>query len=151
MKIYLKLEKPPETIKELLSALYGNTGISASSTTYKDEKCTIVQCPSGRRRSYNDIEDLVDTYFPNTTRETLLHELITFNVIDNSNRKLYFYPHSCGTIQRLTVLYNASPPTSITYKMGNYDWEKLLNLLNINNAVELNAYREKHTSTVKSN
>lgn len=105
MAIYLKLDKPPETIKELLINLftYNNYYSELKGTkTYSDKECKIIQCSQGRYRSVDDIVELVNTYFPNTEDLNIFKEI--FNLAIKHNEQVFVpYLVDCNDVQRPTM------------------------------------------------
>lgn len=152
-KIYLKLDKQPDTIKELLLNLFAY-GIYCGMTavcTYSDEECTIVQCNEGKLRSFDDIFDIVNTYFENTNEEVVMFELLTLDF--NLPNPLYIMLSHCAGIKRIRLHYGTGKVCGgyDVFGIKTYDskwsWDYLLGKLNINNKEELekfvNYYIEK--------
>ena len=83
--IYLDLtKKEKESIKtpiDLLNILY-NSEISfyTYKTTYYDEECLNVQCRKSTRRSFNDLIDLCQTYFPNISNDEVLESMLDADI-----------------------------------------------------------------------
>lgn len=132
MKIYVKFKKP-DTLKEFLYKFF-DTLNKNSAQTFSDVECKVPQCDAGRRRSFDDLYDIVTTYFPEATIEEILKELILLKPA------LYFYPYVCGTINRPVI-------TWMHYKLGHeydsnhfkkigfsskYSWETLFQRLDPN-------------------
>lgn len=83
--IYIKNYKRTknETISSLIRTLFDCkdkeikiiSSIVNSIKTYHDKECTIIQCDSLRRRSFEDIVELCKTYFKNVTDKKIAVEL----------------------------------------------------------------------------
>ena len=61
--------------------------------TYTNKECTLLDC-NAKRRSFEDILDVVQTYFPNKTEEDLNQALLAFNTIlsiDPNNMLAAYY------------------------------------------------------------
>lgn len=102
MKIYVNFKKP-ETIREFLIKFFplDNTyGTFRAVKTYFDVECTKLQCFSGKNRSFDDLYDIILTYYPETTIKELAIELLSLNFISKKGTKHYLYPFVCSTIKR---------------------------------------------------
>lgn len=91
MSIYLRIPIGSEihNIKELLYILYSNHGYA--NFTYRDKGLTILQC-YGLRRSFEDLLEICQTYFPSTTEEDLMKELLD---------STYLKWSKCGDINKI--------------------------------------------------
>lgn len=80
--IYLKLKKQPTTIAELMTALFSfsTVGILKSVATYIDKECTRLDCNEDKYRSVDDLVEIVQTYFPNSTEEEILKQLLELKI-----------------------------------------------------------------------
>ena len=109
MNIYLKLTEQPETIEELLKALFSvaanHNDRLLNIETYYDKECTKIQCIRAKFRSFEDIFDIVNTYFPNTSEEDVMKSLLFLKLKSRFGSRLYFYPTYCRTICRPVCLY----------------------------------------------
>src|SRR4051812_32433503 len=77
-KLYFKLDKPAESLKELIDALFtshidGRRQVTAKAT-FEDEAFGNCECFSARR-SFEDLLVISRTYFPNTTEVELMQVL----------------------------------------------------------------------------
>lgn len=63
--IYLKLDKEPKSFSEILDVLYIQGLSTTACPTYLDKECTIEECSSNRRRSFQALFEIARTYFPN--------------------------------------------------------------------------------------
>lgn len=95
-----------------------------SSATYFDKKCNELQCSIGRMRSFDDLYDLVKTYYPKVTVKRLFHILITkvykfdtYTISYGTTADLYkmnkvgntYKIHSlsnCSTMRRIRLTYS---------------------------------------------
>lgn len=78
MKIYITIPKKIfKTTKNLLRILLDPNNITGQGivATYKNIKCTEIQCYTSKNRSFKDIYYLCKTYFPNITKKRVLMEL----------------------------------------------------------------------------
>jgi len=149
-KIYLKLNKRPKNVAELIDKLWSEP-YDKSVETYHNKECTIKQCASYKNRSFDDFYYLCKTYFPNVTPKKVFHELI----ISNRNNKIIACSH-CETIRKTTIFFYDYKQLVYAWvniyiyniKMNKYNskysWEELYHLLNIHSNEDLIAYREKY-------
>jgi len=154
--IYLKTKKTFLTVHELLKELYSGGIRSYGSSwpqaivTYKDNtNNSDIQCYQNKIRSFDDLKELILTYFPNLTLEEIVHEIITLD-LSNDKQKFYFYPSSCSTIRLITIYYmdrkkdTVHHLEAIPHYSSRYSWKELLALLKINNIYQLYDYIDKH-------
>lgn len=99
MAIYLKIPegKKFRSIEELLMYGYTQHGgyINYFTTTYKDKECTIQQCHSNASRSFEDLLEICQTYFPSTTKKRLAQMMYrTFE-------RTKFSPTFCDNIDKV--------------------------------------------------
>ena len=142
-KIYVNF--PHKNIKELLLGLFSyhpNTDISKNIATYYDPECTVMQCASGRNRSFTDVYALVLTYYPETKIEDLIYELATLEVIDNEGNKKMLYNFFCPDIKKPVMHFRVREwikPNGISSANGDdrWSWKDLLAMININTPKEL--------------
>lgn len=94
MKIYF--ENPDtSSLESLIRSLFMNSGYAYP--TYFDKKCSKLQC-DGRRRSFEDLLLIANTYFKGTSEEDLMQALMNINI-------LYYH---CSHINKIVFHYNAS-------------------------------------------
>jgi hypothetical protein len=148
VKIYLKLDKKPKNIAEILTLFWKSFG---SVKTFHDKECTKIQCGFNKGRSFDDLYYCCKTYFPNVTPKKVFHELVIYNL----NNKI-FYPSNCSTIGKIKINFAEYKNVkhmwiniyekSICYNKYNsiWSWEELFKMLNIKNDEELTKYREKY-------
>ncbi len=149
MKIYLKLESKPESIKDLLDKLnsYDKVQIICGVETFEDEECTIQQCPAGKMRSFDDIFDIVNTYFPGTSEKEIVHELIISKKVRKDGMTLVPHLSTCSTMKRIRFMYYTTDTGSIyegKYE-SKYSWGELLAMLDINTYDQLVKYVAENT------
>lgn len=107
MAIYLKLDKPPESIEELLRSLFnkfdGEQWIRGVAT-YLEPECINIQCYSNKLRSIDEVCELVKTYFPNATNKEILFCIVTMTFVKN-NKVHYLHANNCCTIYKSVIGY----------------------------------------------
>lgn len=90
--IYVKPENVRENLEEFLKHNFStNTEYfdkGKFSMTYKDSECTIRECHSARR-SFEDLLEISQTYFPETTEAELAKILLNLKSSDFNMRCLY--------------------------------------------------------------
>lgn len=164
MNIYLKLDKKPKTIRQLLLKLFsaeqpGNSHITAVETYY-DKECKHVQCTSPRSRSFDDVLDICKTYFPKTNPKIVFKNLILLNPDFKNGEKTQMYFGNCGTINRIKFYYvtndtkkvSAYTPFNCTNKLGSrFSWQDLTDMLNIKTPTEYLNYIDKNKKDGKEN
>lgn len=171
MAIYLKLPAPPSSIRELLlrTFSYNHTlgelkslkqfskipaviknGNFYSVSTFHNKECNLLQCKAGKMRSYDDIVELVATYFPNTTEKELVEAIVC------THPNLIFYTYNCPDIGKPTLGYK---PKSDYYDVpkwsgehlnrnSKYDWKSILNIIGVNNHQELIKYYDTNIKKI---
>lgn len=151
MAIYVEFERP-KTIKEFLIKFYSNVsyGTAQAATTYKDILLTQIQCNKSYR-SFDDLLELIQTYYPETTPKILIYELLTIK-IKNPKTNENFKPHLgvCSGMRRIRYIpypgFNPNFQDYIDIKMydSQYTWKELLLLLDIKNEIELKSFVENN-------
>jgi len=148
MKIYLKLNKKPKTIQELLLELfaYGNNDKRTNVNTYNNKDCTSLQCNENKFRSFDEVYDIICTYFPRTTLKEAIHELISLDF--GLENPLYIKMINCSTINRIVLYYTTESFNSNIFGIAKYNsiysWDDLLLYLNIKSKEELKSYVKKY-------
>jgi hypothetical protein len=108
-KIYLKLNKKPETLKELIEVLFsfksGSETVKAVAT-YFNEECTLEQCKEKSNRSFEDIRIIVDTYLNDISDNEIIKQLVLHRPINLSGNKTYIQGFYCDTPKRIIFLYH---------------------------------------------
>lgn len=158
-KIYIKGLENPKDIYTILSELYKHDMMDCMRgvETFEDKECTIIQCTRGRRRSFDDIVDIVNTYLPNTRVEEILHEILVLGV-KNPKLAKYRYPcmFVCMDIRKPVLLYsnhlcpNVSGNDSYATS-SKYVWTKLLRIFNISDNQQLAQYIDNYEKNNKRN
>lgn len=157
MAIYLKIEKP-KTIEELLLQLFTFKGhYHTGTTTYLDEACTQIQCEENKWRSFDDVYELVNTYFPNTDEKEVMRQLLILPLKKDNGIDLYPYFAFCNKINMCTLMVypssgaNNKDSLTKTKGVGKYAWGDLLEMFDITNTKELQNYIEQNrTKTIKN-
>ncbi len=148
MKIYTKFGKQ-ETVEQFLDLLYDNFEYSQEAhtvETYSDEACTIVQCLARKMRSFDDLYDMITTYYEDVTPKDLMHSLLTLKKKDKHGTRLYLYMYHCSTIMRVRCHYDYNLYACIDAPFGcskynsKYSWQELLKMLNIETREDLRNY-----------
>lgn len=142
----------PNTIEEALNYLlitqntekFNYYNISSKQSTYykfivNNVEHYLLQCSRNKYRSYDDIYEIIKTYFPDITDEILIKKLLLLNY-DKINSKCNLGFHHCSDIDRIRVFCNINGDNKNTYMTmisskklsSKYSWEELLNMININ-------------------
>lgn len=147
MAIYTKFGKQ-DTIYKFIRKLYSDisNGEAHALATYSDKGCTILQCQARRLRSFDDLLECVQTYYPHATPEYLMHVLLTI-VIKHEGKHLYLYMSNCTTISRIRVYYY----TGESYENINcskynskWSWMNLLEMIKLKTTREIREYVKKY-------
>ena len=72
-------------------------------TTYSDPECTVQQCYSFRRRSFEALLELARTYFPETTDEELIKTISRVSDFFIKKGKKRVWIHYCQTVGAVVV------------------------------------------------
>lgn len=107
MAIYLKLDKPPESIEGLLRSLFNSFGDGnwiKGVATYKEPECINIQCSYNKLRSIDEVIELVKTYFPDAAIKEILFYIIIMIFVRN-NKVHYLYVSNCCTIYKSVIGY----------------------------------------------
>ena len=110
MAIYVKFaeEKKPKSIKEFLIKFFNSYSQQCirNVPTYHNKEYTILQCSADRYRSFDDIFELVQTYYKTATVGKIFKILLTLypkNGIDDKKYNLYMM--TCAGIKKINCLY----------------------------------------------
>lgn len=145
MALYVKFKKP-RTIKEFLIQFYSKDAYGGSykiaDNTYKDVECKQLHCDKAVR-SFDDLFELIQTYYPSTTPQILIKHLLTVKIKKSAGGILKPYLDYCNgmrIIRYFPYMFQTSQ-SSLDQKMDNskYTWSELLSLIGIKN---LNEYKE---------
>lgn len=93
----------PDLIAKLFSYPVGNIFFKGAKT-WSDKDCTIVQCEECKYRSFEDVLECAQTYFPDTTEEFLLKLLLSI-IFESSERKYYLTCYNCNLILKPTICF----------------------------------------------
>jgi len=119
-KIYLKLDKKPKTVRELLKILYcfnlnENQFVDywaigpKSMPTFSDKECTKIQCGRNKNRSFKDVYIICKTYFHNVSEKKVFLEMLTLKLDEKETiKKNLTSIYHCCTLQdmRFMPTYN---------------------------------------------
>lgn len=153
MSLYVKFakEKRPRTVKQFLIEYYSlrkDPYLAYGGDTYSNIECTIHHC--GRSyRSFDDLLDLVNTYYPSIKPKKLMHYLLTVKIKSSDKAEGFYWPHlaTCsgmGRIRYIPYYQKWYDQNQINLRMGNsrYTWKELLAMLGITNEKEFFEYIE---------
>ena len=158
MAIYVKFaeEKKPKSIKEFLTKFFSHRTehIFQNVETFNDKECTKTQCYRDKIRSFDEVLDLVQTYYKTATPKNVFKTLLDLVITDDQGRKYYLYMMSCSGIQRINLLYyrgrEALSQTKYKHICGNpryyskYDWKELFAMIGINSNEDLTKYLKEN-------
>jgi hypothetical protein len=146
MAIYVRFaeQKLPDTIYEFLKQFYSrsfNPYYASGHLTYLDKECLLLQ-DSHNWRSFDDLLELVETYYGEIDPVRFMHFLLTVKI---SNDSYSYKPHlgACGTMNKIRYIpyiYPAYEGIDKKMKSSKYTWNDLLIPLNINNFSEFHEY-----------
>ena len=149
MAIYVKFaeENKPKTVREFLHKFFSSykDQYLRNVKTYLDKECTILQCNSDKYRSFDDIFELVKTYYPTVSIGTIFKILLTLK--PKHNDIVYnLFMMSCSGIKKINCLYVKFKGdkvrnykeiiSNITYD-SNYAYEELFNMIGVKNQEDL--------------
>ncbi len=145
--IYLKTK--PKNLNEIIKR------VCSGERTYSDKDCIKIQCYKDKLRSFDDLLETSQTYYPLITPKSLLHTLLTTDYkrykgyfSDYSNISIRRYPsfHTCSNINRITIYFIENKPSYTTDGKHNskYSWKELFDMLNIKNQKDLNDFIAKY-------
>jgi hypothetical protein len=143
MALYVKIEKQ-ETIKQFLTLLFSSTfrrGYLTSLSSYTDSDFLELQCEEGKYRSFDEVFEIITTYYPETTVVELMNELINLKpkcIKTGVSKNLYTM--FCGDISRSVMLYNNYASTEVSTEKGNskYSWFTLFKMVKEKNSKKIN-------------
>ena len=150
MAIYVKFaeESKPKTVREFLNKFFSSykEQYLRNVETYSNKECTISQCKPNKYRSFDDIFELVKTYYPTVNVGTIFKILLTLKPKDSSQNTYNLYMMSCGGILKINCLYvkfNNDCVKNYNYIIkhpsynSNYTYEKLFNMIGVKNQTDL--------------
>lgn len=139
MSLYTQFGKQStinDFILKFFSHMHGNElkGLA----TYFDANCTSIHCQPNRYRSFDDFYELVNTYYPGTTPEKLMHELLVADVRGTNGQDYFLFMSNCSTIDRIRMHYSPESSLSYGYVSGNkynskWSWPELLEMIGLRN------------------
>lgn len=148
MALYVKFaqQERPKTVRQFIRKYYSNhvdPYLAKGHDTYFDPECKRIHC-TRMYRSFDDLLDLVNTYYPSIKPLKLMHYLLTTKIpLQGINR--FAKPHlgTCNGMGRIRFIpYNQHSLDGFKTRMPNskYTWEELLTPLGITNHAEFEAY-----------
>lgn len=154
MAIYVKFaeEKKPKSIKEFLTKFFShhNEQMFQNVETFHDKECTKIQCYRNKTRSFDEVLNLVQTYYKTATPKKVFKTLLDLVITDDEGRNYYLYMMTCSGISRINLLYyrnrSANAQTSYVHICSNpkynsiYDWKELFTMIGINSNESLTKY-----------
>ena len=149
MAIYVKFaeESKPKTVREFLHKFFSSykEQYLRNVKTYSDKECTILQCNSDKYRSFDDIFELVKTYYPTVSIGTIFKILLTLKPKHNQSTYNLFMM-SCKNIKKINCLYvkfqgnnvkNYKEIISNTTYDSNYTYKELFDMIGVKNQEDL--------------
>ena len=149
MAIYVKFaeENKPKTVREFLHKFFSSykEQYLRNVKTYSDKECTILQCNSDKYRSFDDIFELVKTYYPTVSIGTIFKILLTLK--PKHNDIVYnLFMMSCSGIKKINCLYVKFKGSKVTHYSdiinnasydSNYTYKELFNMIGVKNQEDL--------------
>lgn len=149
MAIYVKFaeENKPKTVREFLHKFFSSykDQYLRNVKTYLDKECTILQCNSDKYRSFDDIFELVKTYYPTVSIGTIFKILLTLKP-KHGGTVYNLYMMSCSGIQKINCLYVKMKNNNVkdyVYTISqpsynsNYTYKELFNMIGVKNQTDL--------------
>jgi hypothetical protein len=160
--IYVNFKAPKlisEFIKELYSKHVDNYGPRRAKTveTYTTSDCDQIQCKDNSFRSFTDVLEIVQTYYPKCTERKLFRILFKVKIFfkEEKQSRMYFRMFFCPAMNKIRITYTEKDVGQGEEKGSeNYysqrigddgaSWKALLTTLGINSPAELAAFRKRH-------
>ena len=149
MAIYVKFaeENKPKTVREFLHKFFSSykEQYLRNVKTYSDKECTILQCNSDKYRSFDDIFELVKTYYPTVSIGTIFKILLTLKPEHNQSTYNLFMM-SCSDIKKINCLYVKFKGDKVTNYSdiiqnvsydSNYTYKELFDMIGVKNQEDL--------------
>ena len=149
MAIYVKFaeESKPKTVRKFLHKFFSSykEQYLRNVKTYSNKECTILQCDSDKYRSFDDIFELVKTYYPTVSIGTIFKILLTLKPEHNQSTYNLFMM-SCSGIKKINCLYvkfkgdkvkNYSDIIQNTSYDSNYTYKELFDMIGVKNQEDL--------------
>ena len=148
-KLYVKFaeKEKPKTIREFLVKFYSTkySNFLKAELTYLDKKCTRLQHEYPRYRSFDDLADLIRTYFPNATDKRVMVFLMKTKILLSNG--VVSEPHLgiCGGMQRIRFIpYHGYTPLPEYFDLkpaqSKYSWKDLFEMIGVHNENEFKEY-----------
>ena len=158
MAIYVKFaeEEKPKSIKEFLTKFFSSQieFLFQNVTTYNNKECTSIQCAKNKHRSFDEVLELVQTYYKTATPKNVFKTLLDLVITDDQGKKYYLYMMSCSGIQRINLLYYRGREAQAQTKYENicnnpkltskYDWKELFAMIDINSDQDFTKYLKEN-------
>lgn len=157
--IYLKLDKQPNTIKNLLKKLFSNcryhSNINSCNSyddceltniaTYYDPECTKKECGPARYRSIDAVLEIVRTYFSKATDKQIFKALFNLKI----KNEFVLQMIDCSYIKRPTMYFTCYPDHEWCefnkLSNSNYSWKMIWKSLGFKNIKDV----QKHLYKLK--
>ena len=149
MAIYVKFaeESKPKTVREFLHKFFSSykDQYLRNVKTYSNKECTILQCDSDKYRSFDDIFELVKTYYPTVSIGTIFKILLTLKP-KHDGTVYNLFMMSCSGIKKINCLYvkfkgdkvkNYSDIMQNASYDSNYTYKELFDMIGVKNQEDL--------------
>ena len=149
MAIYVKFaeESKPKTVREFLNKFFSSCkeGYIRNVETYLDKECTVLQCKADKYRSFDDIFELVKTYYPTVSIGTIFRILLTLKP-KHDDIVYNLFMMSCSGIKKINCLYvkfkgdkvkNYKDIIQNTSYDSNYTYKELFDMIGVKNQEDL--------------
>jgi len=151
MAIYVKFaeEKRPKSVLKFLEQFYYNrerSDYAIGYYTYYDKECKNIQ-NDRKWRSFDDLLELVQTYYPSISHIKLMHYLLILKIPISNNNITKPHLGICEGMSKIRYIpYHTSSYSSINEKMRKsiYTWGQLLEPLGIFNEKDFKEYIKKN-------
>jgi hypothetical protein len=103
-----------------------------------------LQCTEGKYRSFDDLIDIVRTYYPDTSEKQLVHELVILKHEGSTHKPWFIH---CLDIKKPTFAYYTTqfgPASPGNMSESKYNWPMLLDKIGVTSLDELNNYINKY-------
>jgi len=147
MALYVKFaqEKRPRTIRGFIKQFY-TSGVdpyfARGHNTYFDPGCTDLHC-SRAYRSFDDLWELVNTYYRPIPPAKMMHYLLTTKIPLQGDKIAEVHLGTCSGMRRIRFIpYHSAAFEGIDRQMefSQFTWRELLAPLGVTNYAEFNEY-----------
>ena len=151
MAIYIKIKKK-DTPREFLEEMFEGSHYTFKHATYFDEECTKWHCRAHAMRSFDDLHEIMQTYYPEVDEKEMMHLLLS-----HVPKGIYKWPQlsNCSTMRRIRFIYYSEDaflssiklvfsPNGVYKYDSKYNWIQLLALLDIHTEEQLIKYVKKY-------